>query len=305
MEFIEKTPILPNDFSLMIELANRFKNDTFHVSDLPYRFSSWALEDPKNACLWTDANGLLHAWAVLQTPFWTIDLVIDPLYFRYLFPRMLLWINQRASQILDSKYGHLAWYVPVFSEQSHLIRGFEKDGYVCQSCLKENAWSKVWMERSNISVSKKYPPPPGFTIRTLRGKEEVPSYVCIHQETFETKNMTIPWRENTLLQSAYRPDFDLVIEAPDGRLGAFCIAWINKFSDQEPIAQIEPLGCHPAFRNLGLGRIILVAMLERLYEAGIQKINVETDGYRDTAFRLYQSLGFEVKREILMFQKDF
>ena len=305
MEFTQKTPSLPNDFSLMVELANQFREDSFHVSDLPYRFSSWALDDPENACFWYDENGKLLAWAVMQTPFWTVDLVLNPQFARYLFPRILTWIDQRARSIRVGKYGHSAWYIPTFSEQSHFIRVLEKDGFICQSFLDENAWSKVWMERSNSSVSRKYLLPPGFIIRTLLGNEEVPSYVYLHQETFETKNMTIPWRENTIRQSSYRADFDLVIEAPDGRLVAFCIAWINEFDPTERIAQIEPLGCHPDFRNLALGRIILADMLERLFETGIQKINVETDGYRDSAFRLFQNLGFEVKREILMFRKDF
>ncbi len=305
MEFTQKIPSLPNDFSLMVELANRFREDSFHVSDLPYRFSSWALDDPENACLWCDANGNLLAWAVMQTPFWTVDLVLNPQFARYLFPRILTWIDQRARAILDGQYGHSAWYVPIFSEQSNFIRVLEKAGYVCQSFLDENAWSKVWMERNSTALSKKYPLPSGFTIRPLRGENEVPSYVNLHQETFETKNMTIPWRLKTTRQSAYVSDFDLVIEAPDGRLGAFCIAWINEFDPQNRIAQIEPLGCHPDFRHLALGRVILAAMLDRLIDYGIHKINVETDGYRDTAFRLYQSLGFEVKKEILIFRKDF
>lgn len=305
MEIIQKTPCLPEDFSRMFVLANQCDQDAFHIADLPYRFSSWAFDSPENACLWTDTNGKLLAWAVMQSPFWTIDLVLNPEFFRVLFPRILSWVDQRAFQIRDSIYGHSAWFMTTFSEQSKTIRSLEKSGFICQSFLAENAWSKVWMERSPTKVLRKYPLPDGYRIRPFGGDPEVPDYVTLHQETFETKNMTLAWRARTIRQTAYHPEFDLLVEAPDGRICAFCIAWINASNPDDLVAQIEPLGCHPEFRNLALGRVLLAEMLNRLFESGVQRIGVETDGYRETAFRLYQSLGFEVKREILVFRKDY
>jgi ribosomal protein S18 acetylase RimI-like enzyme len=305
MEFTQKTPQVPGDFPGMIELANRFKQSTFHVTDLPYRFSSWALDDPTNASLWFNADNDLIGWAVMQTPWWTVDLSINPQFTNRLLPQVLSWIDQHAQSIRGTEYGHPSWYIPVFSEQSGTIRALEKTGYVCQSFLAEGAWTKVCMERTTTPLPKKYPPPPGFSIRPLRGLEEVESYVSLHQETFKTKNMTIPWRIRTIQLPAYRSNFDLVVTSPEGRLCAFCIAWVNDFDPLHRSAQIEPLGCHPDFSRYALGRVVLAAMLERLVESGIQQIEVETDGYRDTAFRLYQSLGFEVKRDVLMFGKEF
>lgn len=49
----------------MEALALDFRADNLHVADLPWRFSSWALDDPQNVRLWTDADGRLLAWAVL------------------------------------------------------------------------------------------------------------------------------------------------------------------------------------------------------------------------------------------------
>jgi len=305
MEFIQKTPQVPKDFPKMIELANRFKQSTFHVSDLPYRFSSWALDNPTNASLWFNAEGDLVAWAVIQSPWWTVDLAINPQFSNRLLPQILSWIDHQAQSILRTEYGHPSWYIPVFSEQSGTIRALEKAGYVCQSFLAEDAWTKVWMERTAAPLLRKYPLPPDFSIRPLLGFEEVAAYVSLHQETFKTKNMTVPWRMHTLQQPAYKSNFDLVVTSPEGRLCAFCVAWVNDYDPLHLSAQIEPLGCHPDFSHFALGRVVLAAMLEQLIEAGIQKIEVETDGYRDTAFRLYQSLGFEVKRDVLIFGKNF
>ena len=57
----------------MTVLSSRFPSDHMHVTDLPYRLSSWALDDPENAGLWFDTSGELAGWAVMQFPFWTID----------------------------------------------------------------------------------------------------------------------------------------------------------------------------------------------------------------------------------------
>ncbi|MBL8063605.1 MAG: hypothetical protein JNK32_11325 [Anaerolineales bacterium] len=38
------------DKQLMIDLAGQFQKDHLHVMDLPYRLSSWALDDKENVC---------------------------------------------------------------------------------------------------------------------------------------------------------------------------------------------------------------------------------------------------------------
>jgi uncharacterized protein YfaA (DUF2138 family) len=49
----------------MEALTREFHAENLHVVDLPYRLSSWALDDPENVRLWTDAEGRLLAWIVL------------------------------------------------------------------------------------------------------------------------------------------------------------------------------------------------------------------------------------------------
>jgi hypothetical protein len=66
------------DLREMAALARAFPIDHLHVVDLPYRLCSWALDDPENVGLWVDDNGQLVAWAVLQAPWWTVDLACSP-----------------------------------------------------------------------------------------------------------------------------------------------------------------------------------------------------------------------------------
>ena len=158
------------------------------------------------------------------------------------------------------------------------------------------------MRRTAREPVNVYQPPAGFIVRPLAGEAEAQAYVDLHREVFGTKNMQLAWRQRTLRYPTYRPDLDLVVETPDGRLGAFCICW---YDEAAQAGQVEPLGCGADFRRFALGRVVLSHNLARLQALGAQTIFVETDHYRDTAFRLYQSFGFEVFREVIILGKEY
>ena len=289
----------------MIALARLARDDTLHVIDLPYRLSSWALDEPANVGLWVDGAGSLAAWAVMQTPFWCIDYVLRPGLENLLHPQVLDWASRRADELTGSLYGHETWYVNVFADQADCKARLERHGFANQAGKGEDAWSKVWMEWSaNVEIPQ-YPLPAGFTIRPLAGEAEVDAYVDLHQAVFQTRNMTTEWRQRTLDQPDYLPDLDTVVVAPDGRLGAFCIGWLCPGADGVPIGQIEPLGCHADFRRYALGRIALCATLAKMQALGVKSIYVETDTYRNTATRLYEALGFRVKREVQVYARGY
>ena len=69
--------------------------------------------------------------------------------------------------------------------------------------------------------------------------------------------------------------------------------------------QIEPLGVRAEYRRLGLGQAILSEGLKRLQSRGAKQIYVQTDNYRDAAFKLYESAGFRVSKNILMYRKNY
>jgi mycothiol synthase len=147
--------------------------------------------------------------------------------------------------------------------------------------------------------------PPGFRIRPLSGDDEVEAYVELHQSVFESKNMTVEWRARTLSRPEYRAGLDLVAVAPGGRLAAFCVCWLDRDAEEEPVGQIEPLGVHPDFRQVGLGRAILSEALRRLYSCGASKAYVETDKHRGAALELYQAAGFQPVQDVLVYRRDY
>jgi len=274
---------------------------SIHYIDLPYRLSSPSLQDPGNVGIWCDPGGALIGWAALQFQFWTLDFAVHPLFEKEFFAAMLPWFERQSGASAEERD---LWFVNIFSEDHDRLQIFENAGFESQSDKGEDSWSKVWMVRSGTDPVPQFRIPSGFTIRPIKGAAEVPAYVDLHQTTFETKNMVIPWRMRTLTQPGYTPELDLVVETPQGTLGAFCICWTATLPDGKRVGQVEPLGCHPSFRNYALGRLALVEGLRRLVDLGMHEIFVETDNYRDTAFRLYESLGFTTTREILVLGKS-
>jgi len=302
MAFFQRSYSHESDKILMSALARQYRGDHLHVIDLPYRFSSWAFDDPENVGLWFDEQGQLVAWAVLQTPFWTMDTVCQPAADENLYPEILAWADRRARVTLDTEYGHPAWYVNVFSGQVNRIADLKKAGFQYQAKEGDDSWSKVLMRRSVEKPVKVHQPPAGFTVRPLAGESEVKDYVALHQSIFETKNMTVDWRLRTLQHPAYKPELDLVIESPARHLVAFCIGW---FDEQTLSGQVEPLGCLADFRLYALGRVVLAEGLHRLQTHGAKQIFLETDNYRNTAYRLYQSFDFQVIQDVRVYRKDY
>jgi ribosomal protein S18 acetylase RimI-like enzyme len=293
------------DLNRMIDLANATQAENIHFIDLPYRLSSWALDEPQNIGLWVDGRGQLVAWVVMQSPFWMIDYVIRPDSLRSGFRPILAWVEGRARSLLNTSYGHSCWYMNVLPRQTERMQALEQVGFIPQADLPNEAWSSVWMELDRTKPIPTQRLPEDFTIRPMAGSGEVSAYVELHQAVFETKNMTVDWRNRTLLQPTYRPALDLVVVAPDRKLVAFCIGWLGRDLEGRTIGQIEPLGCQAEYRKFGLGRQVLCETLRRLYQHGAENIYVETDDFRSAAFHLYQGIGFEVVHQVLVYRKDF
>jgi len=293
------------DLGAMSELVHSFPADNLRVADLSWRLASWALDDPANAGVWVDAGGRLAAWAVMQVPFWTIDYALHPDAGPDLHREILAWADARARYTLDGAQGRPAWFVQVFADDTARRRDLEQAGFADQADVGDNSWSKVFMRRAAADPVPAWAVPAGYTVRPLAGEGEVGGYVALHRAVFGSPNMTPEWRARTVRQPEYLADLDLVAVAPDGRLAAFCVGWLDAKSRREVSGQIEPLGVHADHRGLGLGRAMLGKAVRRLYQRGAVHVYVETDNYRDAALATYERAGFQVLRDVRVYRKDY
>ncbi len=92
------------DWPQMKAVVDARPSEHLHVVDLPYRFCSWAFDQPANCSLWEDADGRVVAWAVFQSPFWSIDYAIHPLAPPNTLHTILAWVDQHARAIQGTAF---------------------------------------------------------------------------------------------------------------------------------------------------------------------------------------------------------
>ena len=130
-------------------------------------------------------------------------------------------------------------------------------------------------------------------------KAEVDDYVSLHRAAFGSDKMTKAWRTRTLAHPAYQPEIDLVILSPEEKLVGFCICWI-----WHEIGQIEPLGVHPDYQGLGLGRALELSAFETLRNHGARFVHLDHVSLNKKAIALSLKTGFRQSNNALRYYID-
>jgi mycothiol synthase len=288
----------------VLQFAQDNPSGHVHVVDLPYRLSSWGWS-PAQTMSWSTADGELHAWACLQTPFWSLDFAVHPDAPPALTGEVLAWADARADAVSSTAYGRPMWFAFAFSDQHGVIAALEAAGFEVQTDAAD-AWSMVLMRHAPHSPGPQPDLPQGFTVRSLRGQVDLGAYVDLHRSVFNSDSMTEDWRAAVLRQPGYDADLDLVITDADDALVAFCVGWLGPTGwGHRPSGQIEPLGVAERCRGHGLGTVLAGECVRRLYAKGARDVYVETDSHRDAALAMYEGVGFRVERSIVVFRKSY
>ncbi|HWQ16106.1 MAG TPA: N-acetyltransferase [Roseiflexaceae bacterium] len=285
------------DLRQVAELARSFPDEQLHVADLPYRLASWALESERNARLWCDSAGALLAFAIIQMPWQTLDYFVHPAARQLgVETAIMVWVAERMQEIAAERGEAVTLFVNVREGHRDRITVLAQHGFAPAS------WTVVHLARPLLDVIPEPQLPPGFSLRRLDGEREVPDSVRLHRAAFGTNHMTIPWRRRTLRAPEYIPELDIVAVAPNGNLAAFCVCWLNPAARQ---GQVEPLGVHPEYQALGLGRAVLLEGLWRLQAHGAEEALVHTYEDDTAAVRLYTRAGFRQVYRTATFARTF
>jgi GNAT superfamily N-acetyltransferase len=134
--------------------------------------------------------------------------------------------------------------------------------------------------------------PDGFRFRTA--DETGPAAaVQAHVDAWAPSTYTAEGYEGVRRTPAYRGDLHVLVEAPDGTMAASTIMWLD---EANKTAQFEPVGTHPDYRRLGLGRAMLLHGMRLAQRAGAHHMTVAclgAPGYPG-ARGLYYSVGFRM-----------
>lgn len=133
--------------------------------------------------------------------------------------------------------------------------------------------------------------PTGYKLRHVRGEEDIERRVAVHRDAVAPSRMTAAKHRAVMHSPTYRPDLDVIVEAPDRSFAAFCIVW---FDDVNRIGVFEPVGTHSAHRRRGLGRAMMFEGMRRLRNLGAQTAHVNSWLAEGPAAALYDSVGLAV-----------
>ena len=283
-----------SDWQAVAELIQ--SDDQFYqLMDYPWRLCSTSLEDHRNATAWEDEDGQMQVFAALQFPWLTVDYAIRPATRSWELEKQIIhWAETRLHEIAHETNSHFPFNVSALAEEQERINFLEGLGYV--------RWEHTLVKMKRSLDDTPTPTiPNGFSIRSLDGEREVEAYVGLQRAAFDSTTMTTAWRSRTFHAPLYNPDIDLVAVAPDGRLAGFCIWWYEPTLN---IAQIEPLGVHPNFQQLGLSQALMAEGFRRVAALGAQVAQVETYSFSEPALKSYEAAGFqEVARELKLYKE--
>lgn len=94
--------------------------------------------------------------------------------------------------------------------------------------------------------------------------------------------------------SLYRADLDLVVLGRDKTVAAYGLFW---FDPVTATGLVEPMRTEDAHQRRGIGRHVLTAGINLLFEAGADRIKIAWEKGNPASSSLYRSVGFKFARE--------
>jgi mycothiol synthase len=274
------------DIPRVFDLIRSMPLSCRHIVDFTWRLSSPTINEGRDAAFWEDENGKVVGLAAWQYYWAALDFYILPGPERQSVETDLFtWADECFRELDEERGKPLSYWAEFRDDDQERRQLIETHGF-----LSHEHDAYAFFEHTLVDLSPVPALPSGFTLRSLKGEQEVAPYVELHRAAFQSTSMTLEWRARTIRVPQYRPELDLVICAPNGSLAGFCVGW---FEPSRRLAQIEPIGVHPRFHQHGFGRILLLEILHRFKEHGASGAIVETDLDRAPARRAYETVGFQ------------
>lgn len=243
-----------------------------HVGDLAWgRYQHTGREHEWRVRLW-QRDGRDVAWAWLRLSDAVMLWCIRPDLRAELVDELLDWAD--------------AGIVEVPSTDEVSLAALRRHGYGPDPAARVLA-----VHHRSLSDEPRVQAPDGFRLRTVT-PEDLADRVELHRIVWDPSRVTEESYADVQAAWPYRADLDCVAEAPDGRLVAYCLAWLDP---DNRAGELEPVGVHPDFRRLGLGSAVCRFAVRRLEEEGATQAVVyaiANDPSNRRAKALYESIGF-------------
>lgn len=257
----------PHDLQLLLGLAQELWPDvqcTF--GELAWLSSSLAHDDWEGR-LWLEGDTLL-GWGVLTSG--ALEFQVRPTH-RALLDEILEWAKPSTVYAVD--------------HDEHAIERLRSGGFQHDATAPWFRWN-----RRSLETVEEPRVPDGYRVRLVE-ERDFSSRAATHRSAFQPSRFSDHVYATVRATPPYRRDLDCVVEAPDGSIAAYTLAWLDEANH---VGEFEPVGTHADHRRLGLGRAVNLFALRRLRDEGAVTALVACRG--DDAYpipcKLYESIGF-------------
>jgi mycothiol synthase len=298
------------DFVNMCDAAEQLDYGT-SIAELRDELSDPTFDPARDIGLWEDADGMLVGYGQLSIPPSGDDLA-GFLWFRAhpsvrgsgLEAEIFTWAAERVRDLARQRGLKARLRTGSVATAAERIALIEQHGFMPVRYF-------VHMSRSLAEPLPDPQFPAGFTLRHVTGPEDVPAWVELFNLSFidhwDHHDLTVEQRLHWLSESHYRPQDDLIAVAPDGTFAAFCKCLVLPEQNQRTGRSegwISLLGSRRGYRNMGLGRAMLLAGMRHLKADGLATAVLGVDTVNPTgAVGLYESVGFQPYRTLIAFAK--
>lgn len=240
---------------------------------------------PRGVCLFTPADGAYD-----------------------LFLRPALWSTDEATAMDDWAETH-ALRLAAQTGHTHI-----KVGSVAETDTRRTAWLSsrgftpgefsLFQYWRDLDVVPEPDIPPGYVIRPTTGEPEAESRALASHSAFKSTwpmDRYMARRLSFMRSPFFSADRDIVVAAPDGRVAAFCIYWLDL---DNRVGLFEPVGTHADFQGRGLGKALMLATLRRMRAEGMTRARVCCKVDNPAGNRLYESVGFTRRGRLVWFEKS-
>jgi len=251
---------------------------------------------PRKHRLWSD-DGRVVAWGVINPPT-SIRVSADR---TEVSKAGLVW--QVHPEHVDALDGILGWFAEetpgagrqtsVRSTHREAIAQLEGHGFVYDPTAP---WDLL--NRRDLRDIAEPVVPDGYALKTMAEVMDVEKRVAVHRASWVDSSLNEDDYNVAMSLWPYRPEFDFVVEAPDGTLACSALGW---YDEANRVGEFEPVGTHRDHRRLGLASNVMLFGMQRFQDAGATHSIVGCRGDDDYPIPklVYHGIGFkEISRDM-------
>lgn len=281
------------------QIRDHSRTGMLHPGDIPHRiFNALRRDDPHQLVhIWEDKDGEIAAWTLLDPRGGGFDPQISPAV-RDATPalehELNLWSEEALIDLMTrSRSDSISIETEAFVDDTSRTTLLRKLGWVRQDD------GPIVLGRRDLEHIRKPELPAGFGLRHVKGVEEAAAVAELHSMAFGSTWTPAQYRR-VMESPGYAADRELVAEAPNGELAAFCVVWPDEMNR---IGLFEPVAVHPDYRRRRLGRAVLRAGMREMKSWGMESAEVVYEVDNPGAEPLYGGEGFAPVAEINIFRK--